>query len=303
MRYAVIDVGANSVKLHVGECHGAQNWRTIVDRSEVTRLGDGLAETGEISPQAIERTVAAIAGMADEARRSGAQGIIAVGTAGLRMARNGAAAAATIRARTGIAIDIISGAEESRLGYLAVMAGLETPKGLLVVFDTGGGSTQFTFGRDGRVDEQFSVNVGAARLTEKFRLDQEVGAGALRDALSAISADLSRIDGRAPPDTLVGMGGAVTNIAAVQLGLSAYDPNAVRNTALDRGEVNRQIELYRARDAAGRRSIAGLQPRRAEVILAGACVVGTVMDKLGKDSLIVSDRGVRHGVLAERCGG
>ena len=124
----------------------------------------------------------------------------------------------------------------------------------------------------------------------------------LRGALAAIAADLSRIEGRPPPDALVAMGGAVTNIAAVKHGLSRYDPNVVQGTVLDRAEIERQIEMYRSCDAAARRSIVGLQPKRADVILAGACIVRTVMDKLGTDALTVSDRALRHGVLAERFG-
>ena len=118
--------------------------------------------------------------------------------------------------------------------------------------------------------------------------------------MSAISADLSRLESRPVPEVLVGMGGAVTNITAVKLGLATYDPGIVQGTVLDRAEIDRQIELYRSRSADARRSIVGLQPKRAEVILAGACIVRTIMEKLGKDSLTVSDRGLRHGVLAER---
>ena len=98
------------------------------------------------------------------------------------------------------------------------------------------------------------------------------------------------------------MGGAVTNLAAVKHGLAKYDPEVVQGTVLDRAEIDRQIELYRTRDADARREIVGLQPARAEVILAGACVVLTVLRKLGRDSFTVSDRGLRHGVLVERFG-
>ena len=98
------------------------------------------------------------------------------------------------------------------------------------------------------------------------------------------------------------MGGAITNITAVKHGLATYDPDVVQGTVLDRAEVDRQIELYRSRDADGRREIVGLQPKRAEVILAGACIVRTVLEKLGEDSLTVSDRGLRHGLLVERFG-
>jgi exopolyphosphatase/guanosine-5'-triphosphate,3'-diphosphate pyrophosphatase len=99
------------------------------------------------------------------------------------------------------------------------------------------------------------------------------------------------------------MGGAVTNLAAVRHGLATYDPDIVQGTVLDRAEIERQIELYRTQDADARRRIAGLQPKRAEVILAGACIVRTVMDKLGKTRLTVSDRVLRQGVLAERFAG
>jgi exopolyphosphatase/guanosine-5'-triphosphate,3'-diphosphate pyrophosphatase len=299
-RYAVIDVGTNSVKLHVGERDAAGGWRTTIDRAELTRLGEGLEKKGEIAPQAAERTASAIADMADEARRCGARAIVAVGTAGLRIASNAQAVVEAIRARTGVSIEVISGEEESRLAYLAVMAGLGMPQGSLVIFDTGGGSSQFTFGDGARVDDRFSVNVGAVRFVERFALDGVVSAGVVRDALAAIAAELPQLDGREPPETLVAIGGAVTNLAAVKHGMAAYDPALIRGTVVDSAEVDRQIEMYRARNAEERRAIAGLQPKRAEVILGGACIVRTVMDKLGKDALTVSDFGLRHGVFAER---
>jgi len=96
------------------------------------------------------------------------------------------------------------------------------------------------------------------------------------------------------------MGGAVTNLAAVKHGLATYDRDVVHATILDRAEIDRQIELYRLRDGDERRHIIGLQPNRAEVILAGACIVRTVLAKLGRESLTVSDRGLRHGLLVER---
>jgi exopolyphosphatase/guanosine-5'-triphosphate,3'-diphosphate pyrophosphatase len=96
------------------------------------------------------------------------------------------------------------------------------------------------------------------------------------------------------------MGGAVTNMAAVKLALASYNPDAVQGTVLALTEVERQIDLYRSRQAAARRAIVGLQPGRADVILAGTCIVRTVMEKLHKDTLSVSDRGLRHGLLVDR---
>ena len=99
------------------------------------------------------------------------------------------------------------------------------------------------------------------------------------------------------------MGGAITNLTAVKHGLATYDPAIVQGTVLDLAEVDRQIALYRTRTADQRREIVGLQPQRAGVILAGACIVRTVLGKLGRDSLTVSDHGLRHGLLVERFGG
>ncbi len=301
-RYAVIDVGTNSVKFHVGERDTAGGWRAVADRAEITRLGEGLEASGEIAPAALERTAEAIAGMAAEAKRGGAVAIAAVGTAGLRVARNGDAVVAVIRARTGVTVDVIPGDEESRLAFLAAAAGLGLGDEPLVVFDTGGGSTQFTFGRGGHVDERFSLEVGAVRYTERFGLGDVVTSEILGEAMAAISADLARIEGRPAPEALAAMGGAVTNMAAVRHGMATYDPDVVQGTVLDRAEIDRQIELYRTRGVEARRAIVGLQPKRADVILAGACIVRTVMDKLGQDALTVSDRGLRHGLLVERFG-
>jgi exopolyphosphatase / guanosine-5'-triphosphate,3'-diphosphate pyrophosphatase len=301
-RHAVIDVGTNSVKFHIGERDPFGRWRAIADRAEVTRLGENLEHVGAISAEPLERTVAAIADMVEEARRHQVRAITAVGTAGLRIAGNRDEIIAAIHARTGVRVEVISGEEEGRLAYLAVRAGLGVTEGSLVVFDTGGGSSQFTFGHGPQVDEQFSVPVGAVRYTERFGLAGVVDPGVLDDALAAIAVDLARIEGRPPPDALVAMGGAVTNITAVKLGLATYHPELVQGAVLDRAEVDRQIELYRSRDTEARRVIVGLQPKRAEVILAGACIVRTVMDKLGQRTLTVSDRGLRHGLLIDRFG-
>ena len=299
-RYAVIDVGTNSVKFHIGERRADRTWGTVVDRAEVTRLGERLAETGEIGREAMERTAAAISGMAVEAERNGAAAIVAVGTMGMRTARNSEAFIAEVQRRSGVRIEVISGEEEGRLAYLAVKSGLGLAEGSLVVFDTGGGSTQFTFGHGPLVEERFSVNVGAVRFTEQYGLAGVVPPERLRAALEAIAADLARLDTARSPDALVGLGGAVTNIAAVKHGLVRYDAEVVQGTVIERAEIERQIERYRTRPVDERRQIVGLQPERAEVILAGACIVKTVMAKLGKDALSVSDRGLRHGLLVDR---
>jgi exopolyphosphatase/guanosine-5'-triphosphate,3'-diphosphate pyrophosphatase len=300
VRFAVIDVGTNSVKLHVGERRAGGSWQTVADRAEVTRLGEGLHESGSLQPEPLRRTADAIVGMVDEARREGTAEIAAVGTAGMRHAGNSAELVEAVRERCGVGIEVISGEEEARLAYLAATSELDVGRESLVVFDTGGGSTEFTFGRAGQVQERFSLDVGAAQYTERFGLDGAVSEDAVGRARQAIAADLAKLDGRERPAALVGLGGALTNLAAVRHSLATYDADIVQGTVLDRAEIDRQIELYRGQTAEQRREIVGLQPARAEVILAGACIVRTVLDKLHCDELTVSDRGLRHGLLVER---
>ncbi len=300
--YAVLDVGTNSVKLHIGQRVGEASWRGVVDRAEITRLGEGLEESGEISTVALSRTTAAMRSMVDEAKKHGVRAIAAVGTAGLRIARNREAVLAAMRDATGISVEVIPGEEEARLAYLAVVTWLGLAADTVVVFDTGGGSSQFTFGRGTEVAERFSVDVGAVRYTERFGLAKAVTPEVIREVLTTIASDLARLDGRPRPHALVGMGGAVTNVTAVMHGLATYDPDVVQGSVLRRDEIDRQIGLYASRPADARREIVGLQPKRAEVILAGACIIRSIMEKLGAESLTVSDRGLRHGLLVERFG-
>ena len=303
-RVAAIDCGTNSIRLLVAD-PPTEPGGELVDlarRMEIVRLGQGVDRTGRLAPEAIERTRVALAEYAAQIGALGADRVRMVATSATRDATNAADFRDMVRATLGVDPEVITGAEEARLSYLAATSALDLGEGSLVVFETGGGSSQFTFGDGARVDEQFSVPVGAVRFTEQFGLDKAVSRETVDEARAAIAADLSRIDGRPSPSALVGMGGAITNLTAVKHGLATYDPDVVQGTILDRAEVDRQIELYRSRDADGRREIVGLQPKRAEVILAGACVVRTVLEMLGKDSLTVSDRGLRHGLLVERFG-
>jgi len=302
-RYAVIDIGTNSVKFNLGERGDDGMWVTLVDRAEVTRLGENLDKGNRIIPAALDRTATAIAGMVEEATASDALAIVAVGTAGLRMADNSDEVIDAIKERAGVAIQVISGTEESRLAYLAARSSQAADAESIVVFDSGGGSSQFTFGEGSRIVDRFSVNVGAVAYTERFGLDGAISESDLEEALVSISADLDMLGDRTPPDALVGMGGTLTNIAAVSHSMAIYDPDVIQGTVVDIAEVDRQISVYRSMDVLERAGVVGLQENRAAVILAGACIVRTIMGKLLQRSVTVSDRGLRHGLIVERFSG
>jgi exopolyphosphatase/guanosine-5'-triphosphate,3'-diphosphate pyrophosphatase len=300
-RFAVLDVGTNSVKFVLSDRTGS-GAHVETDTAVVTRLGEGLLEAGELTEVAIERTVDAIADLVAEARAGGPVDITAVGTAGLRQAPNRQVFVDAVQARCGVGVEVISGAEEARLAHLAATASLSLVGERLLVFDSGGGSSQFTVGTPYRIEEQFSLDVGAVRLTERFGLAGAVARGVVDAAVTAVVAELHGLRGRPRPDTVVAIGGTSTNLAAVQHGLASYDPGVVHGTVIDATEIERQIEDYRRRTADERRRVPGLQPARAEVILAGACIVRAILTITEQTAMTVSDRGLRHGVLEERFG-
>src|SRR5262249_26090689 len=152
----------------------------------------------------IDRTVAVIAAMAAEARADGVEQIAAVGTAALRLAPNAQAFIDAVKERTGVQVEVLGGEEEARLAYLAASSGLGLRSGSHAVFDTGGASTEFSFGAGDSVAERFSLNVGAVRITEQWHLDGVLDEAALRSALDGIASEFTALDGRPAPDTLIG---------------------------------------------------------------------------------------------------
>jgi exopolyphosphatase/guanosine-5'-triphosphate,3'-diphosphate pyrophosphatase len=295
--HAVIDIGTNSLKMHVAEVRGG-GVKVLGDFTEVTRLGEGLHETGKLSPEAMARTADAVASFQKKAVELGAGSIVAVGTMALRSASNASDFIGAVRERCGLDVEVVPGEEEARLSYLAVLSGLGAGDGRVVVFDTGGGSTEFIFGRGEEILERFSLDVGSRQPTEEFCKSDPV----TESELAAMVAWLDERFGRLKPGvgTLVGMGGTVTSLGAVKHRMKNYDPDVIQGSVLTLTEVERQVETFRSETMGERRETVGLMPKRADVILAGAAIVMTVMRRLGADELTISDRGLRHGLFYDR---
>ncbi len=298
-RVAVIDIGSNSIKFFVGEQGTDSTIQTIVDKNDIARLGEGLSETGRISDEALERNAQSVAAFAAEAKELGADIIVCVGTMALRSAANSADFVARVKGLCGIEVQIIPGEEEARLSYLAILSGMPVPDGDLVIFDTGGGSTEFIFGHGTELVNRFSVNLGAIRITEKFFADDPVKPGSTEAAMQEIDREFAQAGVNGRPVKVVGMGGAVTSMGAVKHKMVKYDPDVMRGSALTKADIAEQIAAYREKTIAQRREMPGLQPKRADVILAGACILWDIVDRLGVDQLIISDRGLRHGLAFE----
>lgn len=296
-RVAIIDIGTNSIKFFVGERNEDGTIQTILDKNDIAQLGEGLRETGLICPEALERNAQSVAAFAKEAIENGAEKIVSVGTMALRTAKNSADFVARVKELCGVEVQIIPGEEEARLSYLAVLSGLPLEEGgELVIFDTGGGSTEFIFGEGTTLKNRFSVNLGALIITENFFADDPVKEGSVDAAIAYIDEEFTKAGVVGKPIQVVGMGGTVTSMGAVKHKMVKYNPDIIQGSTLTKEDVQEQVDTYAARTVEQRRELPGLQPKRAGTILAGACILKNILARLDAPQLTISDRGLRHGL-------
>ncbi len=293
---AVFDLGSNSVKLLVA-MSGGGHMAVIADEVRICGLGEGLRASGRLSESAMNRTLIALEELVDLAHKLGASDMRAVGTQALRQADNGAEFLGRVQDRCGLLVAIISGDEEARLSFLAACTSLGKRNDDLVTFDIGGGSTEFNFGRQAQVKDSFSLPLGCIPITEDFFEDDPPSRERVDAALNALHKELSALSGKS--GALVGIGGTLTTLGTVQLGLEDFQGERLRGLKVSPAEVDRQIELYRTLPLVERRTIRGLHPERAPVILAGACLVRAVMNRLGSKELLLSDLALRHGLFQD----
>ena len=300
-RYATIDIGTNSVLLLVAERLPDGRFEAVEERAEITRLGRGVDATRQLSAEGIEATLAVLEGYAKAAGALGAQGIAVTATSAARDAQNGQEFMAAAKARTGLTIEIISGELEAQLSYLAVRNAQPGDRPLIVI-DIGGGSTEFIYGEHDAVRFRRSFDVGSVRLTERYiRHDPPTP-----EEQAQVCTFLERTFASAPPPPVgaevVGVAGTVTTLFAVQHRLDPYDAARVEGGTLSLDELRGLRERLCALPLEERRALPGLQPKRADVICAGAMILETALAQLGAKGCTVSDRGLRWGLLASRFG-
>jgi exopolyphosphatase/guanosine-5'-triphosphate,3'-diphosphate pyrophosphatase len=303
-RFATIDVGTNSVLLLVAERTPEGRFEPVRERAEITRLGRGVDATRRLSPEGMEATLSVLEAFSREARELGAQDIAVSATSAARDAQNGAEFMAAAKARAGVTVEIISGALEAQLSFAAVHADFAAKAaGPLLVLDIGGGSTEFIYGTpDGRVDFRHSFDVGSVRLTERFVRSDPMTAED-RARVEAHLRDTFRALPPPPPGSaLVGVAGTVTTVYAVQHAVDPYDAERVHGGTLSLGELTALTDRLCQLPLEQRRALPGMQPKRADVIPAGALILLESVKALGLQACRVSDRGLRWGLLAHRFG-
>ena len=294
MRVAAADIGTNSTRLLVADVSGGAV-EEVIRLLEITRLGQGVDASGELQGAAIARVLDCLERCAASALEHGAERLLAVATSAVRDASNRDALLAAV-AETGF-VHVLSGVEEAQTTFAGVLSA-GTPAAGTLVIDVGGGSTELVLGGDdGAVVWSCSLQMGCVRMTERFLGEHQVDAAELAGCVAEVRRLLEvvpvSIAGRIA--RAIGVAGTATTAASIELGLAAYDPERIHSARLTRAAIARIGERLGAISLDRRLGVAGLEPKRAPVIVAGLVVLGTVLDELGLAELTVSERDILHG--------
>jgi exopolyphosphatase/guanosine-5'-triphosphate,3'-diphosphate pyrophosphatase len=295
-RVAAIDCGTNSIRLLVADADGGG----LVDvhrEMRVVRLGQGVDRTGVLDPVALRRTSAALTDYARAAEDLGVEAVRMVATSATRDASNRQDFVASCRLILGVEPEVVTGAEEATLSFRGATSRLDLPAPYVVV-DIGGGSTEVVLGY-ASVEASRSVDIGCVRLTERcllgdpptpdeVRAAEELVEDALDDVASAVDVSSAR--------TFVGVAGSVTTVAAVALGLPAYDPSRIHGSSVPYADVERVTADLLAATRQRRAAMPVMHPGRVDVIGGGALVLRAIMRRWSLPAVVASEHDILDGI-------
>jgi exopolyphosphatase/guanosine-5'-triphosphate,3'-diphosphate pyrophosphatase len=290
----VIDLGSNSFRLVVFT-YGEGWWKRTDEIHEIVRIGEGLDATGELAPEPMERALETLEMYAHFCRATGVDEVRPVATSAIRDATNQAEFLAAARERAGLEVEVLSTEDEAYYGYLAAINSTALRDG--VVLDLGGGSMQLTQVRDRRAHAMRSWPLGAVRMTERFLAN---GGGPVKPKrLKALRAHVTEALEEAPwlEGDLVGIGGTTRNLAAAAELQAELPSFGVQGFKLHRPALDALVERLAGLPAAERGKVPGIKSGRGDLILAGAVVVQSVMERGGFDVLEATEAGLREGVF------
>ena len=302
--HAAIDVGTNSVHLVVARISGSGRFDVLAQEKEVVRLGSGSGDMKELTPAAMDRGVATLRRFRQVAEIWTAD-VAAVATSAVREADNRDVFVRRAREEAGVEVDVISGVEEARLIRLGALQAVPVYDRPHLVVDIGGGSTEFVVGHRSEMKLARSLKLGAVRLTERFfpgertrRRQVEACRQHVRAYLTVVARDVRA----AGFDAAVGCSGTIQNLAQmVAVATTGVLPASMNAFAFDRARLSAVVEdVVTARTAEARSRIGGLEPRRVDIIVAGAVLLEQIMIELDIDEMVVSTYALREGVLLDR---
>ena len=309
---ASVDLGTNSAKITVAQIGENKRVRVLHDETRITRLGKSVDASGRLDPAAVEKNLAVIREFGEIARNLGAIKIAAVGTSALRDAKNGAEFVARAEALLGGSVEIISGDREAELTFLAARRDPDLnlsalPAGTTIVTtDSGGGSTEVVQGSaGGDISYKKSLQVGAVRVTERAAFSDPPTNEELTNARQMVRDSFAGIPLPNPAPTLVASGGTIANLAAMQALMESAQTltaDVLHGTRLSLGQIESLIVRLAALPLFERRNVPGLEPERADVIIAGAIIQAESLRHFNTNAVLVSLRGLRYGLLYELLG-
>jgi len=301
-RVGAIDIGTNTVLLLIAESVDGEA-RALGEFMTITRLGQGVDRTRRLDPAASSRTLQALADYAEQSKRFGVTRLGVVGTSALRDAEGGAAFLDAAESLLGERPRVISGAAEAELTFEGALSGLDL-NGAVSVFDIGGGSTEVITGEvrtAPHVHEAISLDVGSVRLFERYVRTDPPSAAELQQVVRDVENALERAPRPQAGSALVGVAGTITTLAAIELGLNEYSPERIHGHRLSRSALFEIADRLATLSLTERQALAGLEPKRADVIVVGAEIARRVLLWSGREELTVSDRGVRWGIAQRLC--
>jgi exopolyphosphatase / guanosine-5'-triphosphate,3'-diphosphate pyrophosphatase len=300
MRIASIDIGTNTLRILVGEAKDKELKKLYIDRV-ITRLGGGFNKEGRIPEDVASRALRVLRRFADVLKIYQVQKIRAVATSIVRESINGYEFLERVQSETGIRAEAISGEEEARLTVRGVLKSVSVNSEYSMIFDVGGGSTEYVLVERGKIVGVRSTNLGVVHLTERFlksdipsKSDISVISVEIRDVLSSELSWIPKVSNNKL--TLIGTAGTPTTLAAIELGLGKYDPDLVNGFVLKKDAVLKIFNTLIRISAEERLRIRGLEKGREDVIIPGALIVLKTMEGFSKDEILVSDGGLLEGV-------
>jgi exopolyphosphatase/guanosine-5'-triphosphate,3'-diphosphate pyrophosphatase len=300
-RIAAIDIGSNSIRQIIADVSAGGVIRVVDEMKAAPRLGAGLHRTGELTAEAMDRAVETLARMATLARQMGAKRIEAVATSAVRDASNATAFLQRVKRETKLGVRVLDGVDEARLCFRSALAHFDLGEGRTVVMDIGGGSLELALSAEGIIDHLASLPVGAIRMTE-LHLEEPVTRKQVkrlrRAAREMIRSEIRARDWRG--SRVIGSGGTFTNLAGIHLARQGVAmARSVHGAVIPREELEHILDLLVSMTADERRTVTGLNPERADIIIAGLAVAAEVMARVDAGDIHVSRYGIREGLLLE----
>ncbi len=297
---AAIDCGTNSTRLLVARGGGADK-EALARINTITRLGRGVDASGRLAPEAIERTLAALREYRAVIDEHGAEKVRITATSAARDASNSDEFFDAAERIIGVRPELLSGDEEAELSFLGATAELDPESGPYLVVDIGGGSTEFIVGSDA-VEGARSIDIGCVRFTEQYIEHDPPQPEELHACISVTTSwldDISReLPGMTSASTVVGLAGTVTTVAAVELGLAEWDRDAIHHFRLERDAIEDVFRTLATESLEDRKHNPGLEEARADVIVAGTCILVALVRWLGTDEILVSESDILDGLIA-----